>query len=268
MFQQQPQFGFDNSDLGGLMPSTLDNVNPGYYDAIKAFVERAGGRLASLSGIRLYDVFRADRGIMPSSQFVFFANGVSQSQGLLVAGTQYKKNNLDTSFWLDGGKLSSGYEALIMNMQIVILLPSARDETIQTTGNNLSLTLDPGIISGESATDAIKAGNLMRAVLESLYLEFFLNNSTFEHGPAMLFPSQYGPGNYSALVGTVAAPGGDGLVSNTVGYSYEFPILRHIPSMTRFGVRAQFQNPFDTSTSSEYRIMCVLQGVGIQPVTG
>ena len=267
-FQQQPQFGFSDSQNNGLMPSTLDTVNPGYYGIIEEFVQKSGGRLASLSGIRLYDTYRVDRGVMPQSQFVFFANGVSQTQGLLVAGTQYKKNNIDTSFWIDGGKLSNGYDALITSMQLVVLLPSARDETIQTSGNSISLTNDPGIISGEAATDAVKAGNLMRAILEGLYLEFFLNNSTYEHGNGLLFPSQYGPGNYSALVGTVAAPGADGLVSNTVGYAYQMPILRHIPAMTRFGVRAQFQNAFDTTNSEEFRLMVVLEGVGIQPVTG
>lgn len=268
LMQQPPLFGYSDSELSGLLPSTLDTVNPAYYPAIEAFVRKHNGRLASITGVRLYDFYRADVGVMPQQQFIFFANGVSQNQQLLVSGTSYKKNNIDVSFWVDGGKLSSGYEALIWSMQLVLLLPNSKDESLQTTGNAINLTNDPGIISGESATDAIKMGNLMRAILEGSYFEFFLNNSTFEHGTGMLFPSSYGPGNFNALVGTVAAPGADGLVSNTCGYSYQMPILRHIPSMQRFGVRGQFQNNFDTTNTLPFRLGMILEGIGVSPVTG
>lgn len=269
LFQQQPQFGFDNSNLGGLLPSTLDSVNPAFYDTIRQFVEKHApdGRLASITGVRLYDFYRVDAGVMPQQGFVYFANAVSAQQGLVVAGTQYKKNNMDVSFWIDGGKLAQGYEALIWSMQVVIVLPTSKDESVFTSGNNINLTNDPGIISGESATDAVKAGNLMRAALESSYFEFFMNNSTFEHGTGLLFPTLYGPGNMVSLVGTVAAPASDGMLSNTCGWAYNMPILRHIPSLTRFGVRAQFQNPFDTTNTVPFRMGVILEGIGVSPAT-
>ena len=267
MYQQETQFGFPGSQVGAL-PSTLDDVNPAYYPQIEKFIRANGGRLASVSGIRLYDTLRVDAGVQPLSTFGFFQNGVNAQQGLFVAGTAYRKQNIDVSFWVDGGKLSKGYEALIWSMQVLIQLPNSLDKTVQTSGNALNLPLDPGIISGEAATDPIKAGNLMRAILESYYFEFFLNNSTYEHGTTALFPSSYGVGNSVALAGTVAAPAADGAWSNTVGYSYQMPVMRHIPDQTKFGVRMSCQNPFTTVGNLPFRIVCILEGIGVQPITG
>lgn len=268
MYDQPTQFGFQGSNVGAL-PSTLDRVNPAYYPQIADFINKKGGRLASISGIRLYDTLRVDAGIQPLRTFNFFANGVNSQQGLFVAsGTTYVKQNIDVSYWIDGGKLSSGYEALVWSMQILIQLPGSLDESVQTSGNGINLPLDPGIISGEAATDAIKAGNLMRAILESYYFEFFINNTTFEHGPTSLFPSCYGVGNSLALAGIAAAPVADGVLANTVGFAYQFPVMRHIPDLTKFGVRMTCQNPFTTVGTAPFRVMCLLDGIGVQPVTG
>jgi hypothetical protein len=222
-----------------------------------------------VSGIRLYDTLRVDAGVQPLSTFTFYQNGVSAQQSLFVTtATTYRKQNIDVSYWIDNGKLSSGYEALIWSIQVLVQLPNSLDESVQTAGNSVNLPLDPGIISGEAATDAIKAGNLMRAILESYYFEFFINNTTFEHGPTWAFPSAYGVGNATALVGTVAAPGADGAWSNTVGWAYQMPIMRHIPQLTKFGVRMNCQNAFTSANVCPFRIITVLEGIGIQPVTG
>jgi hypothetical protein len=266
-YDMQTQFGFANSQ-SGVLPSTLDQVNPAYYPQIAQFIQNKGGRLASVSGLRLYDTLRVDKGVQPLTAFNFFANGVGSSQGLFVAGTQYKKNNIDTSFWIDNGKLAQGYDALIWSMQVLIVLPAANDKTVQTSGNAINLTNDPGAISGEAATDPVKTGNLLRAIQEGYYFEFFLNSTTFEHGTADLFPTMYGSGNQLALAGTVAAPASDGMMSNSLGWAYQFPVLRHLPALTKFGVRLTPQNNFDTTNALPFRIKVVLEGIGIQPVTG
>ncbi len=56
-----PQIGFVGSSIPGL-PTTLDEVNPAYYDQILKFVMDKGGRLASFSGVVLYDTLRIDAG--------------------------------------------------------------------------------------------------------------------------------------------------------------------------------------------------------------
>lgn len=267
-----PQYGFTESRPGG-MPSTLDQINPAYYGQIEQFVERHGGRMASISGVRLFDNLRVDVGVMPLTTFTFFQNGVNEQQSLFIAtGTTYRKQFIDVSYWIDGGKLAQGYEALIWSMQVHIQLPTAGDNTVQTAGNAVNLPLDPGLVSAETPAAAgapFKVGNLMRAIMESFYFELFLNNTTFEHGPASLFPTAYGSGNQVALAGVIAAPVSDGLVANTTGWCYQFPVLRHIPSLTRFGVRMTNQNPFTTAaTLSPFRVMVILEGIGVQPVTG
>jgi hypothetical protein len=268
LLQQAPKFGLASSDTSGLLPTVMGDVNPQYLGAIESFLDANGGKLTSITGIRIYDEYRVGLGVMPTQGFTFFANPINSTQNVLVSGTAYQKNQRDVSFWIDGGKLAKDYNALIWSMQLIVLLPGSRDETYQTSGNNIGLTLDPGFIAGENATDAIKSGNLMRAILESLYLEFFINSATFEHGTGMLFPSNYGPGNFLSLVGSVAAPASDGLISNTCGWAYQMPIMRYLPEQTRFGVRAQFQNPFDSTNSQQFRIIMVLEGIGSGPLTG
>jgi hypothetical protein len=271
-YQQTPEYGFPESVPAG-MPTTLDDINPAYYGMLEAFIERHEGRLASISGVRLYDTLRVDAGIMPITTFTFYQNGLNENQSLFVAsGTTYRKQNIDVSYWIDGGKLSKGYEALLWSMQVHVQLPGAGDNSVQAAGNAVNLPLDPGLVSAETAAAAgaaFKAGNLMRAIMESFYFEFFINNSTFEHGTADLFPTAYGAGNQLALAGVVAAPIADGMVSNTNGYCYSFPIMRHLPELTRFGVRMMSQNPFTTAvTLSPFRIKVILEGIGIQPLTG
>jgi hypothetical protein len=93
-------------------------------------------------------------------------------------------------------------------------------------------------------------------------------NKSVEHGTTDLFPSAYGVGNSIALVGTVAAPAGDAVLANTVGFAYQFPVMRHIPSLTKFGVRMTCQNAFTTANVCPFRIKVILDGIGVQPVTG
>src|SRR5262249_16342742 len=177
--------------------------NPQYYGMIEDFIDSNGGRMASISGVRLYDVLRVDAGVMPVTTFTFFQNGLNEQQSLFIAtGTTYRKQNIDVSYWIDGAKLSQGYEALVWSMQVHIQLPSAGDNTVQTSGNAVNLPNDPGLLGAETGAAAgapFKVGNLMRAILESFYFEFFINNSTFEHGTTDLFPSSYGSGNVLAL---------------------------------------------------------------------
>lgn len=266
-YSQDPNFGFTGSVMGGL-PTTLDDINPQYYSQIKAFVDANGGRLASICGVRLYDTLRIDAGVIPLKDFVFFANGVGAQQGLFVANTQYVKQEIDVTPWVTQGQLSNGYEALIWSIQVYPHLAGSLDESVQTAGNAINLPLDPGIISGEAATDAIKQGNLLRAIQESFYFELFVNNTSFEHGNAALFPTCYGSSYSPALVGTVAAPGGDGMMNNGWGWSYQMPVMRHIPSLTRFGIRMKTQNPFTAANVGPFRLQVVLEGIGVQPVTG
>ncbi len=266
-YNQTPQFGFPTSNVAGL-PTTLDQINPAYYNQIYAFVAANGGRLASVYGICLYDTLRINAGVLPLNDFIFFQAGVGQQARLFIAGTQYAKQEIDVAPEIDAGKLSAGYEALIWGIEVQVHTVAALDETVQSAGNAINLTLDPGIISGEAATDPVKQANVMRAFQEGTYFELFVNNTSFEKGPAWRFPTCYGTSPDIALAGTVAAPAADGALINGQGWAYQMPVMRHIPSLTKFGVRMKVQNPFDLTAAGPVRVVVALSGIGIQPVTG
>lgn len=267
MYQQETQFGFTGSQLGAL-PTTMGEINPAYFQQIANFVSEHGGRLSSVFEIDLYDTLRIDAGVLPTNEFLFYQQGVGQSQGLFIANTQYKKQEIDVSPWIKNGQLSTGYAALIWEMQVQINVVQSIDESVQTSGNAVNLTLDPGVVSGETATDVVKQANILRACQEGLYFELFVNNTSFEHGTASRFPTYLGIGGGNSVAGVVAAPIGDGALTNGLGFVPQMPVMRYIPSLTSFGVRMKVQNPFTLANVGPLRIVTHLRGIGVQPVTG
>lgn len=271
MYQGDTSFGFTNS-MTGALPTTLNQINPAYYAQIGQFIQERGlqARLSSVIGVRLYDTVRIDAGVLPTKTFTFFANGIGQSQSLFVTNTtSYNKQAIDVSPWIDQGKLYNGYEALIWSIQIQIHTVAAIDESVQSSGDYVNLTLDPGTLTGEAATDAIRQANTLRAFQEGVYARLFVNQTNFEDGPLVLFPAgKYGTGGGIAAAGVQAAPLADGALTNGFGWEYQMPVMRVIPEQTKFGVAMQVQNPFTTANVGAIRVVCVLEGIGVQPVTG
>lgn len=272
-YDNPPNIGFTGSQLPGL-PSTLDQVNPAYYQQIANFIANKGGRLASFSGLVLYDTLRIDAGILPSRDFNFFQNPVGATQGLFVAGTQYTKQDIDVHQWVTtGGQLSQGYEALIWEIGVQFHVVASLDNSLQAAGNFINLPLDPGTAATVAATDATLSANVMRAFQESLFFSFFINQTNFELGPGWRFPSGcYGISGYNALAHSTAqiALGvfTDGAANNGFGWSYQMPVMRHLPPLTKFGVKMSVQNPFTTALTGPVRVVVTLGGLGVQPVTG
>src|SRR5262245_16694285 len=126
-YQDPTSFGFVNSQVGAL-PSVLDGVNPAYYTQIMGFLTArygspANARLASITGITLYDTLRVDApamtGTLPGRDFIFFQTPAGQQQGLYISGAQYTKQEIDIHPWISqGGQLATGYEALIWNIGV------------------------------------------------------------------------------------------------------------------------------------------------------
>lgn len=271
-YDQSPQIGFIGSEMGGL-PTTLDQINPSYYWQIEQFIRARGGRLASFTGVVLYDTVRVDAGVLPTRDFNFFQNAVGQNQGLFVANTQYTKQEIDVSPWIvGGGTLAKDYEALIWSIGVQFHIVSSIDESAQSGGNAINLTLDPGAITAEAATDPVKMGNLMRAFQEGLYFKLFVNSTSFEDGPGWRFPAgPYGTSGFASMCSGATAPAfavTDGAANNGFGWAYQMPIMRHIPQLTKFGVKMSVQNPFTTANVGTVRIVVTLEGIGISPVTG
>lgn len=274
-YDQSPQFGFTNSSIPGL-PTTLNRINPAYYEQIASFVRQNDARLASANGLVLYDTLRMDPATtLSTSGFIFFQNGINTQQGLYNAGTAYTKSNIDIHPWIQNGKLDDGYEALIWSIQIRVQLPGSSDETVQTSGNALNLTNSAGAIFNEAAAagqgDAIKTGNVIRAMQEGLHFAFKVNDTTFEQGPLYRFPTVYGTGNQIAISGVVASAISDSAMNNGMGWAYQMPFMRHIPSNTRFAVEMSVKNAMAfalTDGIPQFRICVLLEGIGISPITG
>jgi hypothetical protein len=146
------------------------------------------------------------------------------------------------------------------------------DESNQTSGNAINLTNVVGTLEDEATTDAIKMGNLLRACQEGLYFSFFLNQTNFESGPGWRFPAGgYGASGFAAQCAAATAPTfavQDGWINNGFGFSYQMPVMRHLPQLTKFGVRMSVQNGFANTDGLPFRIVVTLGGIGVQPVTG
>lgn len=270
-YGQNPNYGFVGSQQD-VLPTTLDQINPSYYNQIANFIASKGGRLASVTGVVLYDTLRIDAGVLPSRDFVFFQNAVGQQQGLFVAGTQYTKQEIDVSPWITGGgQLSKGYEALVWSIGVQFHVVASIDDTSQTTGNAINLPLAPGTATTALITDLTFQSNVMRAFQESLYFSLFVNQTRFEDGPGWRFPAgPYGATGFEAMT-SVTAPAfavGDGTINNGFGWSYQMPVMRHLPELTKFGVKMSVQNPFNTTLTGPVRVVVTLEGIGLQPVTG
>jgi len=270
-----PAFGFTRSEMGGL-PTTLNHINPAYYDQIAEFVRGNDARLASANGLVLYDTLRLDPATtLSTAGFNFFQAGIGKQGALYNAGTGYTKSIIDVHPWVQDGRFDEGYEALIWSIQVRLQLPGASDLTVQTSGNALNLTLSPGAIVDEPATAiqgaAIKTGNIMRALQESLTFTFYVNETRFERGPMWRFPCVYQSANQIGLAGVVANPLNDAIVGNGMGWAYTMPFMRHLPQNTRFGVEMQVGNGFSfaiTNGVPQMRIVVILEGVGISPLSG
>lgn len=271
-----PQFAFPGSSIPTL-PSTLDQINPAYYNQIAAFLaSKFGGignaRLASIQGIVLYDTLRIDQGVLPIREFDFFQTPVGQQQGLFVAGTQYTKQKIDVHPWLtNGGQLSRGYECLIWSIGVQFHIVQSLDDTVQAAPSNaIDLTLLPGLATTQVQADITLMCNVMRAFQEGLHFEFFINQTPFESGPGWRFPAGcYGISGFNSITTTETAESfADGAVNNGFGWAYQFPVMRHIPELTKFGVTMAVQNPFNMTNNQRVRVVVTLEGIGIGPVTG
>lgn len=259
--------------VGGIPPSTLDAVNPSQYALIQEILKTSPkARLASLYGLRLFDVARVTAGTaMPSTEFELFANPVGTQQTEMNGTTQYTKSFIDTNMRTTR-QLPAGQEAWITSIQARVLISGMLDDSAQT-GANLGLALDPGDGDGAAAADNILATNLAQAAYESIYLRFYYNQTIFEECPLWAFPARYGVSGYAGgfnLKQEAAVADAIGqnevAVNNGFGFVFQLPIVRHIDSLYQFSVSIQSYNPFVPTRN--FRIQVILEGLGAKSVTG
>lgn len=263
-FDLQNAIRFTNSEID-LLPTTLGQINPAYYNQIAAFIASTNGSLRSYYGYRLYDTLRVDVGTMPISSYTFFAQG-QQSQGaLFVAGTSYTKQDIDTNLQ-DDGKLPTEYDMLIWGFGCEIITTGVLPTSSITSGNTVNLTNNPGTENDVAgAASVIFQSNLLKAYQESCYVEFFVNNATFENGTLDFFPAgPYGTSAGRAVDGNNFIH--EGRENNGFGLMYNTPIMRYLPSQMRFGVRLNNRVSFTNTRPTLLRFY--LEGLLVAPITG
>lgn len=257
---------------GNAPKSTLDTVDPSQYQMISQIIkDNPGARLASFYGLRLYDTARVVAGTaFNASEFELFATPVGQQTTEMNGTTQYTKSKIDTNMSVSR-QLPASQEAWITSIQVRVLISGNLDVTTQT-GANLGLANNPGLGSSLTAPMDVQATNLAQAALESIYLKFSYNQTTFEEGPLTLFPSRYGVSGYAGGFAYVPGTAGTTIAQNEVainngfGYVYRLPIFRHIESLYQFNVTLQAINTF--TPTRNFRISVILEGLGAKGVTG
>jgi hypothetical protein len=168
-------------------------------------------------------------------------------------------------------QLPASQEAWITSIQVRVLISGNLDVTTQT-GANLGLANNPGLATSLTAAMDAQATNLAQAALESIYLKFSYNQTTFEEGPLYLFPSRYGISGYSGPVNVTPNAAGTGVIQNETavnngfGYVYRLPVFRHIESLYQFNATLQALNTF--TPTRNFRIQVILEGLGAKGVTG
>jgi hypothetical protein len=269
-FGQDPTFT-PASTFSGVLPSTLDwnggAMNAQYFNQIADFVAKyPGASLKSFYWVRWFDTLRIDAGTMPQKNFSFFSQPKGAQGALFIAGTNYTKNSIDTNM-RDTGRLLLGYESLIWSMQLMPRLTGTLDSTVETSGDFINLPLITG--TGTTAAAAGSGGiilqnNLLRALQSSCAFTFKLNQSPFESGTLDLFPTSYGATWGVAVDGNNFI--NDGRINNSLVGAIQLPIMRQLPALTNFEMLMEVQNPF--VNPEPLTLVCLLEGIGIQPLNG
>lgn len=268
MMNPVSQVGF----AGSLPPSTLDGFDTKTMALIQqAMKQYPGLTLKSFYGERLFDTARVAAGTaLNSAEFPLFANPVGGQQTELNGTTLYTKSSLDTNM-TNARQLPAGQFAWITSIQVRVIISGNLDDTTQT-GANLGLANAPGIGSTLVAADDVLAVNLAQAALESIVLKFQYNQTIFEQGPLYLFPTRYGMSGFSGTAAYVPGTAGttimqnETVVNNGFGLVYTLPVVRQIDSLYQFGVTLQALNTF--TPTRNFRIQCILEGLGAKSVTG
>ncbi|MDE2019802.1 MAG: hypothetical protein KGJ13_05670 [Patescibacteria group bacterium] len=257
---------------GNIPPSTMDGLDAKTMSIIQqAMAQNPGLTLKSFWGFRGYDTARCAAGTaFNASEFELFATPVGQQTTEMNGTTQYTKSLIDTNM-RTARQLPQGQLAWITSIQARIVVTGQLDDTTQT-GANLGLANSPGIGSATVAADDVIGVNLAQAAMESIYMKFQYNQTSFEEGPLYLFPTRYVLSGFSGPAAYVPGTAGttimqnETLVNNGIGIVFTLPIVRQIDSLYQFGVTLQALNTF--TPTRNFRIQIILEGLGAKAVTG
>lgn len=251
-------------------PSVLDYTTASEFGQLAQMIAENGGRAASVYTDTLYDTALFDAGSLTQQERVLFSVPIGGQNTTLVGGTTYQVGEQFTNM-TNAQQLPAGNEFWAINMQVALTISGLLDNAVNASGNNPGLASDPGLENQIAAADALNATNLAQAILESLTFTFSLNNTRFERGPGIVFPTRYGLSGYAGGFAYVPGTAGTTIAANEVavnngfGTPRPFAMVRHIPSLYNFGVIMKVNNAF--TVTRPFRVRLVLEGVRANAIT-
>jgi len=251
-------------------PSVLDFTTANEFGQLAQMIAENGGRPASVYTDRLYDTALFDAGSLTQQERVLFSVPIGGQNTTLVGGATYQVGEQFTNM-TNAQQLPAGNEFWAINMQVALTISGLLDNTVNSSGNNPGLASDPGLENQINAADAINATNLAQVILESLSFTFTLNNTRFERGPALYFPTRYGMSGFAGGFAYVPGTAGTTIAANEVAVNnglngpVPFAQIRHIPALYNFGVIMKVNNAF--TVTRPFRVRVIFEGVRANAIT-
>jgi hypothetical protein len=205
-------------------------------------------------GERLYDTFRVKAGtVLPTNQFRFFQIPLGGQQAGLNFAAQYAKSEIDTNIQ-QAGQIQKGRYFEIISMQIRVIDTGASSTAFGASGPGTELVTSP------AGAATVSGAQEEKTILESLIVEFELDNRTYEKGKAVHFPSPYGMSGFAGggIPGT-ANTDAFAVVNNGFGRFYQFPVIRALDGLRGFAVNFNFGYPW--TPVNNFNIECCLEGL-------
>lgn len=269
------------------MPIQVNNpglVNYPDFNYAGGFPQNVVGRVtaeqaAAMAGLDVkqaldwcqYDTRYAKGGAaLPSSPFQFFQTQQGQLEQLINDTTvSFSKSSMDTNM-VQGGQLERGQLLVVESIQACVNVLGNFDLTLQSTGNTTLPATLPGDNVSTTATAGNIAANLIRAALRGITATLKVGNNTFESGPLMQFPAEFGVSGPSSQSFTGTAQTGvivaeDTLLNNGFGSPRFLRFPRIIEAGQNFSVICIANNPFTPNRA--FDIQFILRGLLFRDVS-
>ncbi len=199
--------------------------------------------------------------VVPTGQFKFFQIQDGQNDTLINnSAVSFAKSRQETNM-NQAGQLQRGRFFILESIECKVTIPANLDLTLQSAGNT-TLPLATGTFAAADATHSgIVTANVENAVINSLFLQSFCGEKTYEEGTADLFPSQFGISGYSGNLelGTVTSGSNisvnDGVANNGFGRARVLRMPRVIVNGVNFGINAQFFNAFNPGRNLAIKVI-------------
>jgi hypothetical protein len=219
-----------------------------------------------------YDTKYAKAGTaLPNTDIIFFSVPQGAQDSLVNDSTvTFQKSAMDTNM-VQFSQLQRGELLIVESIQAQVSTPGNFDLTLQSTGNTtLPATLPTDAVT-TNATAGVIASNLERAILRGGVGKLKVGTNTFESGPLIQFPSEFGIMGYgtnvfsgTATAAVLTAPT-DLISNNGFGQPRFLRFPRIIEAGQNFSWILNFVNAFTPSRA--FDVQMILRGLLFRDVS-